>query len=102
LGGEHTHQPMHAGLVCINSEMPPDLDLQLDLFGIALDVLEAEADLVNKVLDLNHGVDGQVEYDIYDIPEPQNAPDAAAQPGLSAVQAPQQDAAAGAGESAAA
>ena len=68
LGGEHAKQDIHAGLVCLNSEEPLDLDLQRELFQIALDVLIAEEDLVNKALDIFHHANGKVEYDIYDIP----------------------------------
>ena len=68
LGGEHANLDIHAGLVCINSEVPLDLDLQLELFQAALEVLEAEEDLVSKAFDLFHQENGQVDYDIYDIP----------------------------------
>lgn len=74
LGGEHANQDIHAGLVCINSEVPLDLDLQLELFQAVLEVLEAEEDLVNKALDLFHRENGHVEYDIYDIPAAHEVP----------------------------
>lgn len=70
LSGEHAKQSLHAGLVCLNSECPLELDLQCDLFKIALEVIEAEGmDLVNMALDVFHKADGSVEYDIYDIPD---------------------------------
>ena len=47
LGGEHATQPIHAGLVCLNSVHTMDLQRQLDLFQIALDELGAMVDLVN-------------------------------------------------------
>ncbi len=69
LGGEHAKQELHAGLVCLNSEVPLDLDLQCDLFKLALETLEAEGvDLVNMALDVFHKADGSVECVIYDIP----------------------------------
>lgn len=71
LGGEHANQSIHAGLVCINSEVPLDLDLQLELFEVALGALEVEVDLVNRAFDLLHHEDGGVAYDIYDIPQAQ-------------------------------
>lgn len=74
LGGEHAHQDIHAGLVCLNSEGPLDLDLQRELFQVALDVLNGEEDLVNKALDIFHQENGHVEYDIYDIPAAHEVP----------------------------
>lgn len=73
LGGEHAKQEIHAGLVCLNSELGLDLDLQLELFQTALAVLNDEQDLVNKALDIFQKADGEVEYDIYDIPMTQAA-----------------------------
>lgn len=69
LSGEHAKQELHAGLVCLNSEVPLELDLQCELFKIALDAIETEGvDLVNMALDVFHKADGSVEYNIYDIP----------------------------------
>jgi hypothetical protein len=79
LGGEHANLDIHAGLVCVNSELPLDLDLQLELFQAVLEVLESEEDLVNKALDLFHQENGQVDYDIYEIPAAHKAADAQAQ-----------------------
>lgn len=69
LGGEHAKQELHAGLVCLNSDLALDLDLQLELFQIALDIIQSDdLDLVNKALEIFHGADGNVVYDLYDIP----------------------------------
>lgn len=70
LGGEHAKQPIHAGLVCLNSVHAMDLQRQLDLFHIALDELGAMTDLVNQALELFEQEDGSVEVVIYDIPDP--------------------------------
>lgn len=71
LGGEHARQPIHAGLVCLESALRMGLQRQLDLFRFALDELKKHPDLVNKALDLFETEDGEIEISIYDIPEPQ-------------------------------
>lgn len=70
LGGEHAKQVIHAGLVCLNSVHPLDLQRQLDLFQLALDELAAMPDLVNQALEVFEDADGSVEVVIYDIPDP--------------------------------
>lgn len=69
LGGEHAKQPIHAGLVCIDSERGMDLDRQRDLFSIAIEEAAKEGDLVNKALEVFEYRDGSVEVEVYDIPE---------------------------------
>ena len=68
LGGEHARQPIHAGLVCLSSELSMDIDRQLDLFQIALDDLAIRKDLVNQALEVVERKDGSVEVFDYDIP----------------------------------
>lgn len=70
LGGEHSRQQIHAGLVCLNSVHPLDLKRQLALFQIALDELAAMDDLVNRALEVFENEDGTVEVAVYDIPDP--------------------------------
>ena len=69
LGGEHAKQPIHAGLVCLNSVQTLDLQRQLDLFQIALDELGALDDLVNQAMDVFEQEDGSVEVVTYGIPD---------------------------------
>lgn len=69
LGGEHAKQPIHAGLVCLNSVHVMDLSRQRDLFQLALDALASVDDLVNQALDVFELEDGTVYVAIYDIPE---------------------------------
>ncbi|OZB75805.1 MAG: hypothetical protein B7X36_05345 [Thiomonas sp. 14-64-326] len=69
LGGEHARQPIHAGLVCLNSVHTLDLQRQLDLFQIALNELAAMDDLVNQALEVFEREDGSIEVTIYDIPD---------------------------------
>lgn len=71
LGGEHAKQDIHAGLVCLNSELPMSLSRQRDLFQIALDELAQMDDLVNQALEVFESADGSVRVEIYDIPQPQ-------------------------------
>lgn len=76
LGGEHAKQPIHAGLVCIDSEHGLDLDRQRDLFSIAIEEATKEGDLVNKALEVFEYRDGSVEVEVYGIPEDDKAPPA--------------------------
>jgi hypothetical protein len=69
LGGEHAKQPIHAGLICINSVRTMDLCRQCDLFKVALRELSMIKDLVNQALELFELEDGSIELEIYDIPE---------------------------------
>jgi len=50
--GQYADVGLHAGLVCLNAPLGMDLDVQIELFEQALDELEADADLVNQVLEL--------------------------------------------------
>ena len=60
--GQYADIALHAGLICINGPVGMDLNLQLELFAVALDELERDGDLVNQVLevtmlDVNEEVD---------------------------------------------
>ncbi len=68
LGGEHANQPIHAGLICLNSVHVMDLNRQRDLFQVVLLELAAVGDLVNKALEVFEREDGAIELVIYDIP----------------------------------
>jgi hypothetical protein len=50
--GQYADVAIHAGLICLNGPPGMDLDMQLELFEQALDELEADADLVNQVLEI--------------------------------------------------
>ena len=68
-GGLHAVEPIHAGLVCLNSAYAMDLDRQHDLFRIALKHLADMPDLVNQALEVSGADDGSVEVAIYEIPK---------------------------------
>lgn len=70
LGGQHAKQPIHAGLVCLNSVFVMDLERQRDLFALALEELAHHGDLVNQALEVFELEDGSVEIVLYDIPDP--------------------------------
>lgn len=53
--GQYADVALHAGLVCLNGPQGMDLDMQIELFEQALDELEADADLVNQVLEITWG-----------------------------------------------
>ncbi len=67
-GGLHAAQAIHAGLVCLTTALPMDLQRQQDLFGIALDEIAQLKDLVNTCLEIVEDENGQVEVLVYDLP----------------------------------
>jgi len=70
LGGQHAKQPIHAGLVCLNSVHVMDLPRQLYLFRLVLAELANVGDLINQALEVFELADGSVALDSYSIPEP--------------------------------
>ena len=56
--GQYADVAFHAGLICLNGPPGMDLDMQLELFEQALDELEADPDLINKVLEITCEQDG--------------------------------------------
>ena len=67
-GGLHAKEEIHAGLVCLNTEIGMDIDKQRELFEIALEELAGVADLVNQALEVTEREDGSVEVVFYAIP----------------------------------
>jgi hypothetical protein len=49
--GKYSKAAIHAGLVCLNGPPGMDLQMQRDLFAAALDEIESDDDLINKVLE---------------------------------------------------
>lgn len=70
LAGEHAKQSIHAGLICLNSDLVMDLERQLALFRLVLQEMAGMSDLVNQALEVFESENGTVELEIYDIPEP--------------------------------
>jgi Domain of unknown function (DUF5615) len=50
--GQYAGVALHAGLICLGAASAMDLDLQLELFAVALDELAGDPDLVNQVLEV--------------------------------------------------
>ena len=50
--GQYADVAIHAGLVCLNGPRGMDLDMQIELFGQAMNELETDSDLVNQVLEI--------------------------------------------------
>ena len=51
--GEYAKASLHAGLVCLNGPSSGfDLDAQSELFAVALDEIDNDSDLINKVLEI--------------------------------------------------
>lgn len=61
---------VHPGLICLNGPKGMDLDLQLELFEVALDEIDAlEDDLVNKCLEVTlEGEGGTIVVTLYELP----------------------------------
>jgi hypothetical protein len=60
--GLYANVELHAGLICLNG--PPDgfdLDVQCELFEVALDEIEANGELINEVLEVTLGASGDAE-----------------------------------------
>jgi hypothetical protein len=51
--GQYAGVDLHAGLICLNGPVGMDLDVQLEMFGVALDELDREADLTNQIMEIN-------------------------------------------------
>src|ERR1700704_771775 len=49
--GQYSDVALHAGLICLNGPEGMDLDLQLELFELALDEI-GDGDLTNQVLEI--------------------------------------------------
>jgi hypothetical protein len=69
-GGLHAQQEIHAGLICLNSFYPMDLDRQHRLFQLALAELDGMPDLINQALEIFEDEEGTVTAELYDIPGP--------------------------------
>jgi hypothetical protein len=66
--GLHAQQAIHAGLVCLNSVFPMNMDRQRELFDIALTELSLVSDLINQALEVFELESGEVEVVLYSIP----------------------------------
>jgi hypothetical protein len=59
--GFHAREELHAGLVCLNSFEPLDLDRQTRLLRIAFEELSQMTDLVNQALEVSENEDGSID-----------------------------------------
>jgi hypothetical protein len=67
--GQYADVAIHSGLICLNGPPGMDLDLQLELFEVALDELDRDDDLVNQVLEVNlEDPDAEIEIRRYRLP----------------------------------
>lgn len=51
--GQYADVVLHAGLVCLNGPVGMDLDIQLEMFEVALDELDLDSEMVKQVLEVN-------------------------------------------------
>jgi len=68
-GGLYAAQQIHAGLICLSSAHPMDIERQCRLFGEALTQLAQLKDLVNQALEVFEAADGGVTVTTYEIPK---------------------------------
>lgn len=71
--GLYAFEEIHAGLICLNGPVGLDLDMQCELFKIALDeikllVLTGE-DLINRALEVTLHENDEIEISVYEIPK---------------------------------
>lgn len=68
--GEYSKVELHAGLICLNGPVGMDLDLQVELFSVAMDDLAVDSALINKVLEVTFRPETQdIEIIRYDLPD---------------------------------
>jgi hypothetical protein len=67
-GGLHGAIEVHAGLICLDSALDMDLDLQQELFRHALNMLAELPDLINQALEIYENEEGLISVNTYDIP----------------------------------
>jgi predicted nuclease of predicted toxin-antitoxin system len=60
--GQYSDVALHAGLICLSGPEGMDLDLQLELFELALDEV-GDGDLINQVLEIT--IDEQTEIRVF-------------------------------------
>lgn len=65
--GQYADVAIHAGLICLDAPEGMDLELQLDLFEVALDEI-GDGDLVNQVLEIMLLEDNDIRIVRYALP----------------------------------
>lgn len=68
LGGLHASAEVHAGLICLDSALEMDLDLQQELFKHALNRFAEPPDLINRAPEVYENENGSISVNVYDIP----------------------------------
>jgi hypothetical protein len=66
--GQYARVELHAGLVCLNWPHGSRLNVQLDMFAIALQDLAEDTDMVNQALEVTL-IDGEVQVGRYPLPK---------------------------------
>lgn len=66
--GQYAGVEIHAGLICLNGPVGMHLDLQLELFEVALDELAGTPGLVNQVLEICASEDEEIAVLRYALP----------------------------------
>ena len=71
--GQYAGVEIHAGLICLNGPEGMDLDLQLELFEVALNEIAEEDDLINQVIEVTASDDDDISFLRYALPPRQSA-----------------------------
>lgn len=68
--GEYAGVELHAGLICLNGPAGMDLEMQVEMFEIALAEIQANPDMVNTVLEISvhDALDSDIEVVRYLMP----------------------------------
>lgn len=66
--GQYAGVALHAGLICLGAADAMDLDLQLELFEVALDELAGDPELVNQVLEVTADAADEIHILRYALP----------------------------------
>ncbi len=72
--GQYADVFLHAGLICLNSDIRMNQAIQVDLFESALNELGTDGQFVNEVLEVNLDHNGLKHYRRYSLPKQPDLP----------------------------
>jgi len=67
-GGYYTNVSIHSGLVCLNAD-DMNREMQIALFGVVLDAIQEDGDLVNSGLEATLLPSGEIVIERYALPD---------------------------------
>ncbi len=66
--GHYSRLDLHPGLICLNGPVGMDLEMQIELFEIALEEIDSLPDLLNRGLEVSLDENGEISIIWYDLP----------------------------------